>query len=165
MGLSSHQLPVRGETDEWLTPPHIIEALGPFDLDPCAAVQQPWRTAEQQLTIDDDGLRHRWHGFVWLNPPFGPEAARWLARLVRHGHGIGLVAARTETRWFVEQIWTSATAILFLHGRPYFHRPDGKRGMSNSGAPIALVGYGALAVDRLRNSGLKGSLVTNWHQT
>lgn len=22
--------------DEWLTPPEIVEALGPFDLDPCS---------------------------------------------------------------------------------------------------------------------------------
>lgn len=31
----------------WLTPPHIIEALGPFDLDPCCPPTMPWRTATQ----------------------------------------------------------------------------------------------------------------------
>ena len=31
--------------DEWLTPPEIIRALGPFDLDPCAPVNRPWDTA------------------------------------------------------------------------------------------------------------------------
>ena len=43
MSLSSHQRPHRGATDVWLTPPHMIAALGPFDLDPCAAVDQPSR--------------------------------------------------------------------------------------------------------------------------
>lgn len=28
--------------DEWLTPPHILRALGPFDLDTCAPVNRPW---------------------------------------------------------------------------------------------------------------------------
>lgn len=54
----------------------------------------------------------------------------------------------------------AAPAVLFLHGRPHFHRIDGSRGAANSGAPICLVGYGIEAVDRLRNCGLAGSLVT-----
>ena len=43
-------------THDWLTPPEILEALGPFDMDPCASQFQPWRTAVQQFTIEDDGL-------------------------------------------------------------------------------------------------------------
>lgn len=162
--MSGHQRPVRGATDVWLTPPEILTALGPFDLDPCAAVDQPWRTAEEQFTIHDDGLSKPWHGFVWCNPPFGPEAGKWMAQLANHGNGIGLVAARTETRWFVAHIWSRADAVLFLDGRPHFHHADGQRARSNSGAPIALVGYGALAVYRLAMSGLSGSLVEHWRQ-
>lgn len=30
---------------EWLTPPDILRALGPFDLDPCAPVNRPWDMA------------------------------------------------------------------------------------------------------------------------
>ena len=54
----------RGETDTWLTPPEIVNAIGPFDLDPCAAVGQPWGTADTMLTIFDNGLAAEWHGFV-----------------------------------------------------------------------------------------------------
>lgn len=149
MTLTSHQRPNRGESDVWLTPPDIIEALGPFDLDPCAAVGQPWPTASVQYTVDDDGLALPWHGFVWCNPPFGPDAGTWLARLADHGNGIGLCPARTETRWFVAQVWQRASGLLFLHGRPHFHHPDGTRGRANSGAPICLIGYGHEAVRRL----------------
>lgn len=71
MSLTSHQRPNRGASDEWLTPPEIVQALGPFHLDPCAAVNQPWKTAKVQYTIEDGGLSKRWAGFVWCNPPFG----------------------------------------------------------------------------------------------
>jgi hypothetical protein len=161
--MSGHQRPVRGESDSWLTPPEIIKALGPFSLDPCASVDQPWPTAEVQYTVVDNGLLQTWNGFVFLNPPFGPEAEHWFAKLAKHpGGGIGLCPARTETRWFVREVWAKANAILFLHGRPYFHKPDGTRGSANSGAPICLVGYGPKAVDRLATCGLSGSLVREW---
>lgn len=67
-------------THDWLTPPEILHALGGFDLDPCASEHQPWRTAARQLTIRDDGLKQKWSGRVWCNPPYGPFAARWLER-------------------------------------------------------------------------------------
>lgn len=159
MTLSSHQRPHRGASDVWLTPPEIIEALGPFDLDPCSAIGQPWRTATIQYTEMDDGLAQPWAGFAWVNPPFGPIAETWLARLAEHGNGIALVPARTETRWFVKTIWNAADAILFLHGRPHFHRIDGSRASANSGAPICLIAYGDKAMRRLARCDLVGSLL------
>lgn len=32
-------------TDEWYTPKEIIDALGEFDLDPCAPLAPPYKTA------------------------------------------------------------------------------------------------------------------------
>lgn len=163
MTLTSHQRPHRGASDVWLTPPEIVTALGPFDLDPCAAPEpRPWPTATRHITLPDDGLAAEWTGFVWCNPPFGPEAESWLRKLGQHHNGIGLVPAWTETRWFVSTVWRTADAVLFLHGRPHFHRPDGSRGTANSGAPICLVAYGPEAVRRLRSSRLPGSLITGW---
>jgi len=162
--MGSHQRPHRGATDVWLTPPEIIAALGPFDLDPCAAVGQPWDTAHRHFTVENDGLTQEWSGFVWCNPPFGPEAETWLRRLADHGDGIGLVPARTETRWFVSTVWAAADAVLFLHGRPHFHYPTGERGKANSGAPICLIAYGPGAVERLRECGLPGTFVTGWRE-
>lgn len=34
----------------WLTPKYIIDELGPFDLDPCAADSMPWPTAKRMVT-------------------------------------------------------------------------------------------------------------------
>lgn len=146
----------------WLTPPEIIAAVGPFDLDPCAAIGQPWRTADTQYTIEDDGLDQQWQGLVWCNPPFGPEAGEWLARCADHANAVALVPARTETRWFIDNVWDKATSILFLFGRPHFHRIDGVRAKANSGAPICLVAYGGIADARLRAArfkGLRGQMV------
>lgn len=155
--MGSHQSH-RAGTTTWLTPPHIIEALGPFDLDPCAA--PGWTTAARHITLPEDGLAVAWSGAVWLNPPYGSEVWSWLARLADHGDGVALIFARTETAGFVREVWGKADAVLFLHGRLHFHYPDGERAPANSGAPSCLVAYGARAVDRLRNGRLDGTLVS-----
>ncbi len=82
--MGSHQSH-RAGTTTWLTPPHVIAALGPFDLDPCAHVG--WPTAKAGIYLPRDGLTTPWSGRVWLNPPYGAEVWRWLARLAEHGRG------------------------------------------------------------------------------
>lgn len=153
MGLSAHQSAAMG-TDEWLTPPAILAALGPFDLDPCAPVVRPWPTAKRHFTVEDDGLLINWHGRVWMNPPFGRRAIKWMRKLAAHGNGIALIPARTETAMFYETVWPLASGILFIKGRPHFHLVDGSRASFNSGAPIALVAYGRHNLESLRASGL-----------
>lgn len=145
------------QTTTWLTPPHITDALGPFDLDPCGAPD--WRTAEVHYVLPQDGLALPWFGMVWCNPPYGSEAWTWLARLADHGAGIALVFARTETAGFVREVWAKATAITFLHGRLHFHHPDGTRAPANSGAPSCLVAYGEGAADRLATADLSGTFI------
>lgn len=164
VGFGHERSTIVGETDEWLTPPDLIEALGPFDLDPCAPVERPWPIAARHYTIEDDGLRQRWDGFVWLNPPYGRETWRWLTKLAKHGNGLALIFARTETRGFFAQAWERADALLFLHGRLAFWNVDGTEG-AGATAPSVLLAYGAEAVDRLRNAALDGALVTRWERT
>ena len=66
----------------WLTPPHIIEALGPFDLDPCCPPVMPWRTATRMVCRPDDGLAVDWRGSrVWCNPPYGRDAVPFMRKL------------------------------------------------------------------------------------
>jgi hypothetical protein len=160
--MGSHQS-ARAQTTTWLTPMHIIDALGPFDLDPCGA--EGWPTATNQFILPTDGLRQEWSGRVWLNPPYSSEAWKWLARLADHGTGTALIFARTETAGFVEQVWSKATAVLFLHGRLHFHYPDGTRASANAGAPSCLVAYGDYDADRLGVSGLAGTYVSDMEST
>lgn len=153
MGLSAHQS-AKMKNDEWLTPPEIIGPLGRFDLDPCSPINRPWPTATKHLTILDDGLSKPWHGRVWLNPPFGREAIKWMRRIAQHNDGVALIPARTETAMFYETVWGKADSILFLKGRPHFHFVTGKRAAFNSGAPICLIAYGEQNTKALINSGL-----------
>lgn len=158
LGIGGHQS-AKMAKDEWLTPPHVLEALSPFDLDPCAPVVRPWPTAARHFTVERDGLCQRWDGRVWLNPPYGREIGSWLGRLAEHGNGVALIFARTETAFFFDHVWSKASAILFLQGRLYFHHVDGTRARANSGAPSCLVAYGEENVLDLERSGLAGKLI------
>ena len=154
-GIGSHHRPYRGDSDDWLTPPEIIDALSPFDLDPCASVSQPWPTATAMWT--ERGLDREWSGFVWCNPPYGPATGRWLRRLADHGNGIALVFARTETRMAFAEVWSRATGVLLIEGRLHFHYPvSGDRATANAGGPSMLVAYGDTAVARIEESGIRG---------
>lgn len=149
LGMGGHQSAVMGK-DEWLTPPEILRELGEFDLDPCAPVDRPWPTATRHYTINDDGLSQPWNGRVWLNPPYGAEAGKWLRRLVVHARGTALIFARTETEAWHCYVWSHASAIAFLRGRLHFHHVGGERAEHNAGAPSALVAYGDADANILR---------------
>jgi phage N-6-adenine-methyltransferase len=149
--------------DDWLTPPEILAALGPFDLDPCAGEVMPWRTAATMWTSREDGLAASWpaDARVWLNPPFS-QVKRWMPRMARHGRGTAIILARTETALFFATVWDAptATAVLFLKGRPHFHvPPTGVQAKGNCGAPACLVAYGARDAESLRGCRLAGHLV------
>lgn len=159
MARGIHTLPNNGLTNEWLTPPAIIEALGEFALDPCAHPRQFYRTALRMVSPPDDGLAAEWHGRVWLNPPYGAALKTWIRRLAEHGDGIALVPARTEVEsWFWPFVWEAADAVLFVKGRLYFHRPDGSTA-GNAGHGSVLAAYGAANVAALEESGIQGRLI------
>jgi len=158
-GIGGHHSAKAG-TVEWLTPPSIIAALGPFDLDPCAPIDQPYPTAARAFTRRDNGLLQRWSGRVWLNPPYTEsEIKRWLGRMAEHDHGTALIFARTETDAFFRHVWERATALLFMRGRVNFHLPDGREAGGNAGAPTVLCAYGADDADVLAACRIDGHFV------
>jgi hypothetical protein len=155
MSMGGHQS-AAALKDEWLTPRHVLDALGPFDLDPCAPQIRPWDTAARHYTVMDNGLVQPWEGRVWCNPPYGLEAAQWLARCADHGNAMALIFARTETRMFFDHVWPKAQAVLFLEGRLYFHHVCGRRASANAGAPSVLVAYGSANAECLKSCTLAG---------
>lgn len=161
--MTSHPYKSRpvAETHVWLTPPEILNALGEFDLDPCAAPSpRPWPTARHHIELPNDGLTTSWFGRVWLNPPFGDQTWLWLERMANHGNGIALTFARTETVGFHKWVWDRAAAVMFLKARPHFRYADGGRAKGNSGGPICLIAYGESNADVLRNCVLSGAVTT-----
>jgi len=156
LGIGGHQRAYEGQTNEWLTPKWVIDKLGPFDLDPCASTVRPWDTARKYYTAKEDGLLQDWEGCVWLNPPYGSHTGKWLDRLAKHGNGISLIFARTDTDMFHRHIFEKADGILFIEGRLTFCYTSGKPGSSNSGGPSVLVSYGNECTNRMIQSGIKG---------
>jgi hypothetical protein len=153
---------------EWLTPLFIFEALGlTFDLDPCAGESGDQVPARVRYTARDDGLSKDWSGTVWLNPPYGPHTPRWLRRLVKHGDGIALVFARTDTAWF-HRAAPRADLLCFTRRIAFEPGPERlgqqptifpgaaplPRGYAAAGAGSVLLAYGERCADALMRSGL-----------
>lgn len=139
----SHDPHYEGLTDDWITPKYFIDALGPFDLDPCASLTQPWPCACQSLTVKDDGLACNWQGNIWLNPPYGPHTSKWVKKLVGHGSGIALIFGRTDTKLWQDEIFPTADGFLFIQGRVKFYLPNGTlHPGGNAGAPSVLIAWG-----------------------
>jgi hypothetical protein len=173
MSLGSHQRSI-GASQVHITPKWIIDALGPFYLDPCAADPRPWDCASINVALPADGLAMPWVGRVWLNPPFHRyQVGGWIRRMAEHGNGTALLHARTEAAWF-EPIWQRAAGILFMADRLTFCKPDGSPQTisnpeskhygkpANSGAPPVLVAFGEYDLKRLAESKIPGALVTKW---
>ena len=150
-------------TDTWLTPKWILDALGQFDLDPCAAPSpRPWSSAKRHYEVGkgQDGLRLPWAGRVWLNPPYS-SADPWVAKMHAHGDGVMCVAVRGEVRRWMEHIWSGADRILLLAPRTTFMTIDGKGTYGNVNQ-TALVAYGKSNAAVLDSCGLNGLLLTKW---
>lgn len=129
-------------TDEHDTPRDLVapieDAMDGFDLDPSASATSRIGTVNWTLcrapapegrrpatlqppglpndggdvALCTDGLRHPWHGDVWLNPPYS-EVGDWMEkarREVERGNAdrvVALVFARTSTRWYHDHATTA----------------------------------------------------------
>lgn len=111
---------------DWQTPPgflEIVRKMEPIGLDPCTDESNPVR-ASTAMTPEIDGLSREWtgYGLVFCNPPYGRALKDWSAKMRDEGKRgaeiIGLVPARTDTRWW--QAIATADAICFWRGRIKF---------------------------------------------
>jgi len=154
-----YESPTEGATNDWWTPPEIVDSLGAFDLDPCAGIGQT-PLAKQVFTLpDQDGLTLPWEGRVWCNPPYGPNVGDWVHRMADHKNGIMLIFARVETKAW-RSIWNRAEGIFFPFRRITFLRPDGKKARSGT-APSAFIIWGETNMEAIALSGMEGALVNN----
>lgn len=145
--------------DEWYTPKEIIDALGRFDLDPCAPIKPLWKTADVMYNIIDDGLSKEWEGRVWLNPPYSrPLVEQFINKMAQHGDGIVLLPNRVDSKMFQEVIFKKATAMMFLRSRIRFYRPDGTRGDAPNHGSV-LIAFGEKNAEVLKSCGFVGKFV------
>lgn len=119
-------------TDEWLTPPDLLErvrAVAPIALDPCSS-PLGFVGARESLDIrrGENGLSIPWapveDGLVWVNPPYSALGA-WLAKCAREAEVgvpvLALVPLRGDTAAFHDHVWGKACLYVF-RGRLAFHR-------------------------------------------
>lgn len=109
------------KTDLWATPQDFFDELNKefaFTTDVCAIPENA--KCERFFSPVIDGLKQEWTGVCWCNPPYGREIGKW----VRKAHDssctvVGLLPARTDTKWFHEYILGKAE-IRFIKGRLKF---------------------------------------------
>jgi hypothetical protein len=108
----STKIIVSTETNEWYTPKNYVEAvrkvLGEIELDPasCASANKVVK-ATKYYTEEDDGLKQKWYGKVFLNPPYGDVGPKFVARLIKEYEAgnvtetiLLLNSHVTDTKWF-----------------------------------------------------------------
>ena len=127
------------QTPEWPTPQWLFDALDKefgFSLDPCSTHGNA--KCVKHFTREDDGLTKSWcDEVVFMNPPYGSEIAKWMAKgheaaLYEGATVVWLVPARTDTTWWHK--YAMKHEIRFLRGRLKFG--DGK---NSAPFPSALV--------------------------
>ena len=147
-------------SDDWLTPHYMLDVLGKFDLDPCASNGIGQRkTADHMVRLPQNGLADDfvWSGRIFCNPPYS-DAGPWVKRLADSGNGIAIVFAKSSAAWFQQEVLQRADAVLWLHGRLRFLKPDGTPGDYTARESSVLVAYGAQNALALAGCGLDGYL-------
>lgn len=150
--------------DDWETPAWLFSALDSefhFTLD--AASSDANAKCERHLTKRDDGLAADWGGErVWVNPPYGRGVGAWARKAAIEGAKPRttvalLVAARTDTEWFLRYILGHAE-IRLVRGRIRFELAGVAQGPAPFPSMVAVFGEGAAPgkVSSIANAAARG---------
>jgi phage N-6-adenine-methyltransferase len=110
------------KTDMWATPQDLFDRLNAihgFTLDVCALPENA--KCKKYFTPEVDGLKQDWsNDTCWMNPPYGREIGRWIAKAATGGGKVVcLIPARTDTRWWHDYVIPYGK-IEFIRGRLKF---------------------------------------------
>jgi len=108
---------------EWATPPELFADLHAefgFETDVCATpVNAKCATF---FTVEDDGLKQKWTGVCWMNPPYGQQIKHWVRKAFESAQQgatvVCLVPARTDTQWWNR--YCVHGEVRFIEGRLKF---------------------------------------------
>jgi len=121
-------------TDQWATPRAFFnewDAIYRFELDVCADSTNA--KCASYFDRQDDGLAQGWAPFrCWMNPPYGRQIGRWVAKAAMESKlgatVVCLLPARTDTAWWHDYV--------IPHGRVVFIRGRLRFGEAKAGAPF-----------------------------
>lgn len=112
----------------WETPKNIIElaksivGIDQFTLD-CCAKDSSVAKGSYYFSPEDDGLKQKWYGTVWNNPPYGRNIIKWIKKSYEESltgvEVICLIPARTDTVYFHDYCAKFAQVYL-IKGRITF---------------------------------------------
>jgi len=117
--------------DNWETPQELVTRLeiefGKFDLDPCATKENT--KAKNFFTKEQDGLKQKWFGKVFVNPPYSRgNLGKWTFKAQQEINYnpkveliIMLLPVRTSTNWFHKNVLPFAE-LRFIKRRIKFLR-------------------------------------------
>ena len=142
---------------KWYTPLHLQKLGCTFDTDAASPGKDvtPWIPAKR--FIDCHSLAAPWHGYTWLNPPFGARngLVPWLEKFFAHGDGICLVPDRTSAPWW-QTFAPRADLILLVSPKIKFIDANGAPGASPAQGTCLLAAgeRGCEALERAAREGL-----------
>ncbi|MDF9748654.1 DNA N-6-adenine-methyltransferase [Arthrobacter sp. ES3-54] len=115
-------------TDDWPTPLDLFDTLDEefnFTLDPCASAANA--KCPNFYTQDDDGLAQEWVGSVFMNPPYGREIGKWVAKAYEAAESgatvVCLIPSRTDTKYWHDYVM-KASEVRFIRSRLHFDNPS-----------------------------------------
>ena len=127
------------ESNECYTPRRFIElarkVMGTIDLDPASTeLANETVKARNYFDIYDDGLRQKWYGNVWLNPPYsrvngGTYQELFINKALEEYHSgrvseiIMLLHGLVIYNYYYKPLWEWPTCIV--SGTIYFGKADG----------------------------------------
>ena len=135
-------------TDMWATPQWLFDELNAefnFTVDVCAVPENA--KCKLFYSPDEDGLKQEWEGRCYMNPPYGRRIGDWIKKAYEESQNgkliVGLLPARTDTKWFHEYIYKKAE-IRFIKGRLKFNDAE-----SNAPFPSMIVIWGKEAAENV----------------
>lgn len=142
------------KTDMWETPQDFfdkLDAIFQFETDVCAIDNNA--KCKNYYSPAIDGLKQKWTGICWMNPPYGRDINKWIRKAYRSAKKNGatvvcLVPARVDTRWWHD--YCLKEEVYFIKGRLKF-------GNSRNNAPFP----SAVVVFRPRVSDVFGNKHSN----
>jgi phage N-6-adenine-methyltransferase len=127
---------------DWETPDDLFERLDAefhFTQDACAT-RTNTKVPGSFITPEEDALTMMWGDVVWCNPPYGRDIGLWMRKARMEAEAgstvVVLAHARTDTKWWHENVEGLASEVRFIRGRVKF-----KGGRSRAPFPSAIIVY------------------------
>ena len=108
----------------WETPIDFfnkLDSIFKFELDVAASDDN--HKCDRYYTEETDGLAQDWEGVCWMNPPYGCNISKWIAKAYESSQSgatvVCLIPSRTDTAYWHDYVMF-ASEIRFIRGRVKF---------------------------------------------